>query len=197
MAGAIQRVGQWATANSVLGTSVLKIDKAIDIALRREAELFRAGVVKGIAAQAPGGKKFKPIADTTKAMRRFRNFKGNKALIVRGDLRRSIKVVKAAGGYFVGVLRSARSSVGRGLINIAAVQEFGATIVIRLTPKMRKFLAMVFRQAGLPEPASRSGPTIVIKIPPRPFLQPVADKLRPGAGDRVIASVNAVMKLTG
>lgn len=193
---AIVRVGQWAQAHAFAGMGPSKIDAALDIALRREAELFRKEVVEGIAKQAPGGEKFKPLAKTTKAMRRHKGFKGTKALIVRGDLRRSIKVTKAPGGYFVGVLRSARSRNGDSLVNVAATHEFGATITIRMTRKMRRFLAMVFRKAGLPEPGGASGPVIVVKIPPRPFLQPVADKLRDGSAARVAATVNAIMGLT-
>lgn len=194
----ITRIGDWMNAQAFLTAAPGRVDVALNVAIRREAELFRKEVVQGIAKQAPGGKRFKPLTKRTIAMRKFQKFKGKKALIRRGDLRKSVKVTTAPGGYFVGILRSARSSQGDGLVNIAAVHEFGATIVLKMTPKMKKFLAMVFSQAGLtaaaaPATAGASSRVIIIRIPARPFFQPVADKLRPGSSARVAAVVGKAL----
>jgi hypothetical protein len=193
---AIVRVGDWAAAQAFLTSGPTRVDAALKVAVRREAELFRKEVVQGIAKQAPGDKPFKPLSKRTLALRRFQGFKGKKALIRRGDLRKAVKVTIAPGGFFVGILRSARSSTGDNLVNVAAVHEFGATIVLRMTPKMRRYLLMVFAKAGLVAPAapSTSGPSsrvIIVRIPPRPFFGPVADKIRPGSAARVVATVQA------
>ena len=197
----ITRVGDWVSAQAFLGAAPARVDAGLAVAIRREAELYRKEVVQGIAKQAPGGKAFKKLSKRTLAMRKFQKFKGKKALIRRGDLRKSVKVTAAPGGYFVGILRSARSSQGDGLVNIAAVHEFGATIVLQLTPKMKKFLAMVFSQAGLtaagaPATAGPSSRVIIIRIPARPIFQPVADKLRPGSSARVVATVSKALGVT-
>ncbi len=145
---------------------------------------MRKEIVKGFRTQAPGGKKFEPLKPTTLAMRRFKGFGGTKALTVRGDLRNSIKVVKRATALgaeaFVGVLRAAKSRDGKSLVNIAEIHEFGAgPYAIEMTPAMRKFLGMVFRQElGPRQEGEGTGGTgiIIIKIPARPFFQPVIDK---------------------
>ncbi|MBN1771102.1 MAG: phage virion morphogenesis protein, partial [Deltaproteobacteria bacterium] len=128
---------------------------------------------------APGGQPFAPLAPTTLAVRRFRVFKGTKALIVRGDLRNSIMVVKQAGGVFVGVLRTAKGKAGQPLVNVAAVHEFGSRpIVLKLTPKARRFLHAAFRSAGLDSTAG-DRPSVgiaVVRVAARPFLRPVFDK---------------------
>lgn len=194
----INMIGDWSQAQAFLTSGPARVDAGLKAAIRREAELFRKEVVQGIANQSPGGQSFKPLSPKTIAMRRFQGFKGKKALIRRGDLRKSVKVTTAPGGFFVGILRSARSSTGDGLVNIAAVHEFGATIVLKMTPKMKKYLAMVFKRAGLPAPSAPAAAgahsrVIIIRIPPRPFFQPVADKLRPGSSARVVATVSAAL----
>ena len=191
----VTRVGDWNKAAKFLAEGPRKAEAGLDRALRREAEVFRKEVIQGITKGAPGGKKFQKLSKFTLAMRKSRGFRGRKPLIEGGDLRRSIKVVKGPGvSYFVGVLRQARGKNGQPLVNVAAVQEFGATITIRLTTKMRRFLAMTFRQAGLPKPTSSAKSTLVVKIPARPFLQPVADKLRSGSAARVGATMEKFLK---
>lgn len=184
MAG-ISLSGDWAQAGKILRKGPMKMRVAIDRAVMAEAQLFRKMVVEGFRTQSPGGKKFEPLKETTLAMRRFKGFRGTKALNVRGDLRNSIKVVKdqTPNGVeaFVGVLKSARSKDGKSLINIAEVMEFGSRpILINVTPAMRRFLAMVFRKE-LPgfgttgDGGGLSRGIIIVKIPARPFIRPVAD----------------------
>ena len=190
----LNKIGDWSRAQKFLREGPDRANRGLKVSLRREAELFRKGVVKGIAEGAPGGKKFKKLSKFTLAMRKSRGFRGRKPLIRGGDYRRSFKVVEAPGGVFVGVLRAARGKNGESLVNIAAVQEFGATITIRMTDKMRKFLAMTFRKAGLPKPTTSTKSTLVVIIPARPVLQPVADKLRPGAVKRVEETMAKFLK---
>lgn len=174
----VTKVGQWPLARRILAGG-RRVKDAIGKAVLQEAQFFRTKIVEGLREQAPGGKPFAPLAPTTLAIRRFRGFKGTKALMVRGDLRNSIAVVKHQGGVFVGVLRTARSTGGQSLVNVAAVHEFGSRpIVLKLTPKVRRFLYAAFRAAGLDSPVSdRPGTGIaVIKVPARPFLRPVFEK---------------------
>jgi len=189
----IVRVGQWKAADFFLRTGPATTDLALKVALRREAQLFRTELVKGIRSGAPGGKRFKPLSPFTIATRRFRGFRGTKPLNAGGDLVRSLKVVERPDGIFVGVLRSARNRDGDDLVNVAAVQEFGATSVIRLNPGMSRFLGLMFRQSGLLPPSSVRS-TLVVRVPARPSFQPVAEMLRKGAKGRVEKTINKVLK---
>ena len=175
----VKKVGAWSRVGKLLASAPKRMREAVDKALMQEAQFFRTKIVEGIGEQAPGGKTFAPVAPTTIAIRRFRGFKGTKALLVQGDLRNSITVVKEGGGVFVGVLRSAKGRGGQPLVNVAAVHEFGSSpIAVKLTPKARAFLHAAFRKAGLDSPASDK-PSIgiaIIKVPARPFLGPVFEK---------------------
>ena len=175
----VTKVGDWDVARRFVSTASRRFKEAVDKAVLQEAQFFRTKLVEGLREQAPGGQPFAPLAPTTLAVRRFRGFKGTKALIVRGDLRNSIVVVKQAGGVFVGVLRTAKGKAGQPLVNVAAVHEFGSRpIVVKLTPKARRFLHAAFRAAGLDAPAG-DRPSIgiaVIKVPARPFLRPIFEK---------------------
>ena len=175
--------GDWRRASRILSTGPAVIRTAIGVAVAQEAQFFRRKVIEGFREQAPGGQAFKPLAETTLAIRRFTGFRGTKALIVRGDLRNSVKVVNRRGIFgaesFIGVLKSAKSSDGKDLVNIAEVHEFGSrTFLIEVTPAMRRFLAAAFTQELGGLSGGRGGLTrgvIVVKIPARPFLQPVID----------------------
>jgi len=175
----VTKVGDWDAARQFVSTASRRFKEAVDKAVLQEAQFFRTKIVEGLREQAPGGQPFAPLAPTTLAVRRFRGFKGTKALIVRGDLRNSIVVVKQAGGVFVGVLRTAKGKAGQSLVNVAAVHEFGSRpIVLKLSPKARRFLHVAFRSAGLDSPAG-DRPSVgiaVIRVPARPFLRPTFEK---------------------
>ena len=175
----VVKVGGWDAARRLVSTGSRRFRETVDKAVLQEAQFLRTKIVEGLREQAPGGQPFAPRAATTLAVRRFRGFKGTKALIVRGDLRNSIVVVKQAGGAFVGVLRTAKGKAGQQLVNVAAVHEFGSRpIVLKLTPKARRFLHAAFRNTGLDAPAV-DRPSVgiaVIRVPPRPFLRTTFEK---------------------
>jgi hypothetical protein len=150
---------------------------ALEKAMHQEALRFQSAVIRGIDSGAPGGKQFAPHSPLTIALRSSGGFGGSKVLIHTAALRNSTTVKRMGRGTFiVGVYRRA----ARGA-NIAAVHEFGASI--RITPKMRRFLAAKMREAGV---APSGGPgTGYIRIPPRPFLRPVFDQ---EYGDRAAAT---------
>lgn len=182
----VTKVGDWQLARRLVSTAQKRFKEATDKAVLQEAQFFRTKIVEGIREQAPCGQPFKPLAPATLAIRRFRGFKGTKALLVHGDLRNSVVAVKEGSGAFVGVLRTAKGKGGQPLVNVAAVHEFGSRpIVMKLTPKARRFLHAAFQAAGLdPRPGERSATGIaIIKVPARPFLTPVFDRY--GSPDEV------------
>lgn len=176
----IVRVGEWDKAARLLAAAPARLAAAQEAATLQEAHFFRRKIVEGFRTQAPAGERFAPLSPLTLAVRKFTGFGGSKALIVRGDLRNSVKVVRQRGGYFVGVLRSARGRRGQSLFNVAQIHEFGSgPIVQEVTERMRGFLAAAFTHAfgGItPGDGGFSTGIIVSRIPARPFLRPVFEK---------------------
>jgi phage gpG-like protein len=175
----VKKIGAWSQVGKLLAAAPRRVQVAFDKALLQEGHFLRTKIVEGLREQAPGGRAFAPLAPTTLAIRQFRGFRGTKALLVQGDLRNSITVVKDGDRVLVGVLRTARNRAGKSLVDIAALQEHGSRpIVMRLTPKARAFLHTAFRHAGLDGPASgqRGTGIAIIHIPARPFLAPVFEK---------------------
>jgi phage gpG-like protein len=175
----VKKTGPWSQARKLLAAVPRRLQAAFDKALMQEAQFLRTKIVDGIREQAPGGRAFAPLAPTTLAIRQLRGFRGTKALLVQGDLRNSITVVKDGDRVLVGVLRTARNRAGKSLVDIAALHEHGSRpIVLRLTPRARAFLHAAFRHAGLDGPGSGQPGTgvAIIQIPARPFLAPVFDK---------------------
>lgn len=182
----ITHTGDWARAAMILRTAPAKLRLAMDRAVLAEAHFFRRKVVEGFRTQAPGGQHFKPLSPLTLAIRRFRGINSTKALIVHGDLRNSISVFHRMNPLgaeaFVGVKRGARGRQGQDLVNIAEIHEFGAgPIIIPVTDAMRRFFFAMLRkeQPGGTEGTGGGGfrrGFLIVKIPARPFLRPVAEK---------------------
>ncbi len=187
---AVMRTGDWARARQLLAAGPQRLRSAIGVAIRQEAQGLRNEIVQGLTSQAPGGEPIKPPAPLTLAARQLEGFGGTKALLVRGDLRNSITVVVEGDEAFIGVPRSARSSGGESLVDLAQLHEYGGPpVVIPITPKMRRFLFALLRQAGK-EPTGGSGRgVIVVQVPARPFLRPAFEKFREGASRRFLERV--------
>ena len=173
MAGVkVSKYGQWEQTSAVVNTMLTKFQRARRQAVLQEAHMLRAEIVQGIRRGAPGGKAFVPLAKTTLAVRKLRRRGGTKPLIVSGGLVGSVRVKEQGDAVFVGVLRSAE----KGRHNIAEINEHGSRpIVVRLTPKSRRFLMMTFRKAGLIQASEKKTAIAVIRIPPRPFIRPVVE----------------------
>jgi phage gpG-like protein len=187
---AVARTGDWARARQLLAAGPLRLRSAIGVAIRQEAQGLRNEIVTGLTQQAPGGDAIKPPAPLTLAARQLEGFGGTKALLVRGDLRNSITVIVEGDEAFIGVPRSARSSGGESLVDLAQLHEYGGPpVVIPITPKMRRFLFALLRQAGK-EPTGGSGRgVVVVQVPARPFLRPAFEKFREGASRRFLERV--------
>jgi len=187
---AVSRTGDWARARRLLTAAPQRLQAAIGTAVRQEAHALRNEIVQGLTRQAPGGEPLKPPSPLTIAARELEGFGGTKALLVRGDLRNSITVFVQGDEAFIGVSRSARSKDGASMVDLAKLHEFGGPpVIIPMTPKMRRFLFALLRQAGK-EPTGGSGRgVIVVQVPARPFLRPAFDKFREGASRRFLERV--------
>lgn len=177
--------GDWQRAVRDLGQARARITMAIDKSVAQEAHAARKEIIQGVRQQAPAGQRFEALSKLALAIRRARGFRGSKALMRTGALVGSIAVKRAGKGrYFVGVLRGGKSRDGELLTHIAEIHEKGSTHVVRVTPKMRRFLMAMLRKAGVLLRRKRKGfqssvqkRVMVIRIPARPFMQPVFDKI--------------------
>jgi hypothetical protein len=188
---AVRRTGDWALARRLLVGGAARLRGAIQSAVRQEAQVLRKGIVEGLTNQAPGGAPIAPLAKTTLAARALKKFGGTKALLRRGDLRNSVTAVVEDFEAFVGILRKARGRGGKPLANVAELNEFGfGPIVIPITPKMRRFLFLLFRTAGVaPSGGGGQRGAVVVRIPARPFLRPAFEAFKRGAKQRFLRRV--------
>lgn len=187
---AVKRTGDWALARRLLESGPARLRSAVASGLRQEAHALRNEIVRGLTNQAPGGTAIEPVSALTLAARRLSGFDGTKALLVRGDLRNAVAVIIDGDVVFIGVPRKARSNGGKSLVDVAETQEFGGPpVVIPITPKMARFLAVLFKEAGK-EPSAGSGAgVVVVQVPARPFLRPAFDAFRQGASERFLRRV--------
>lgn len=186
----ISRFGDWDRAQRILNEGMAPVRRAVGKAWRNEAQHLKVVLQKGIQAQAPGGKQFKPLAPTTLAIRRFLGFKGTKALLWHRNFLRAIKVT--AGGragsmnyqVFVGILQGEKDPSGKSLYKIGIRNELGGPpIVVKVTTRMLRFLHAAFAsldkgKVGVGRPwwlLKRTGAkgVIVITTPVRPVFGPV------------------------
>lgn len=188
------RTGDWGMARQLLSGGSERLRRAVRTAVKQEAHVLRNEIVEGITNQSPGGEPLNPLSPLTIAKRQLEGFGGTKALMVRGDLRNSVAVVTEGDGAFIGVPRSARSSTGENVVDVAQVQEYGGPpVVLPVTPKMRRFLFALLRKAGK-EPTGVSGRgVVVVQVPARPFLRPAFEKFRQGASRRFLERVQRLM----
>ncbi len=184
------RTGDWARARRLITGGAERLQDAVRVALRQEAQVLRNQIVQGLTSQAPGGEPLRPPAPLTLAARELQGFGGTKALVVRGDLRNSIAVIIDGEDVFIGIRRSARSSEGERLVNLGELHELGGPpTIIPITPKMRRFLFALLRQAGQAPTGGSGRGVVVVQVPPRPFLRPAFQAYRVGAGRRFLDRV--------
>jgi hypothetical protein len=187
--------GDWARAASIFSGAPKRVEKAITMALRTEAELLRRHIVQGLTNQAPGGKALKAPSPLTLAARRLKRKKGTKSLLVRGGLRNSfVAIVKGDTGY-VGIRKSKKTKSGDYVADIARIQEEGSKPrIIPITPKMRRVLFALFREAGIEPNGKGAGKgVVVVTTPARPYIKPAFDRYREGADKRFMRRVAAAL----
>lgn len=192
---AISRTGDWARARELLSNTSGRLKGAVERAMKQEAQALRNEVVSGLTAQAPGGEPIRPPAPLTLAARQLEGFGGTKSLLVRGDLRNAISVFADGDEVFIGVLRSAKSSTGESLADIAQIQEFGGPpVIIPITPKMRRYLAVLLKRLGAAPQAGAGRGAVVTQVQARPFLRPAFVRFRLGASRRLLERVSKILR---
>lgn len=179
---------QWERAISLTAGAGERIKAAMTTALFQEAHHLRAVMVaqfdNGVAAD---GTPWKPLSPLALAVRRFTGFAGTKILVRSATLRNNISVIPVADGFFIGISRKARRGDGKDPVDIAKVQEGGASFTMTMTAKQRAFLFAAIAKAGLSRTSSGKrgaggGPwTVTITIPARPFIAPVFDSINQSA----------------
>lgn len=96
-----------------------------------------------------------------------------------GALLNSIVVRKKGVKYEVGVSDTATYPDGKQILPIADTLEFGALVYVEMTRRMAGYLALRAKELGIPASKSSKTPiggTMIIRIPARPFMQPVKAK---------------------
>lgn len=222
----VRLVGQWTEAKAIMrrhrGGATVR--RALDRAIKQEAEEYVKQVKTGVRKGSPGGKKL--AANRPLVVYRKRS---NKPLINHGDLVGSVRVKRVRQmEYFAGVHRSATrrgkrgaggrftsgGSGGTSLVNVAAVHEKGKIIVLRVTVRMQRWFFAELARAGKamkrrrssgtqPQPSRSSGKAIprfkpgailIIRLKPRPFLGPTFDKFKPGAEGRILGRLGKELR---
>jgi hypothetical protein len=198
---ALVKTGDWSKTRRTFFANATQLNRAIRKAMKQEGQFLRKKLVQGIRKQAPGGRQFKKLAKTTVATRRFRRFRGTKALIRTGGqgLVGSISVLQKRDFVFIGVQRTVRADDGRLLADIMRLNEFGSKpIVIKMTAKMRRFLFAAFEahRATRGLEGEGGGGIIIVRIPPRPVFGPVFKRFaKPSVlKKRVMNRVAIIMK---
>lgn len=149
------------------------------LAVKKAALIVEREIKSGLKSGAPGGRRFKPLSLITLILRG----QSAKPLLDKGDLLGSISTTTSAKGdeAFVGVHRTARSSTGAPLVNIARIHEFGTKpYTIPVTNAMRSFFWFLhFRSGGVIQPLGVNKTAIRHPgVPARPFIRPVIPVVR-------------------
>lgn len=148
----------------------LRLPQAVRVQTMRQALRLRTIIVKGIRDGAPGGQEFKPLAESTKKLK-----KSSKPLIDHGDLLRSIGVDDVGGDQiFVGVNRNVEDIDGNKMYNLAEIHENGTgPYAIPVTPKLSAFWHAMVAKGIFDKPLSSNTKVIMHPgVPARPFLEP-------------------------
>ncbi len=120
----VKRFGDWDKARAKLaGNPGARLALALRQATVKNAILLVREIKRGIRSQAPGGKPFVKLAEST-----IRRKGSSKALIDTGFLINAITQKIMADRAFVSLLRGTVNKDGDDMVNIGAVMEYGATI---------------------------------------------------------------------
>jgi hypothetical protein len=188
----IRCTGDWRKAQALLTRGARELGRSVDRALTQEAHALRTALVEGLDKQAPAGQALPPLAPLTIAARQLRRFRGTKVLIRTAELRNALAVIRRASLVFVGIPGTARGRDGHSLSARAEAHEYGAgPTIVPITPRMRRFLFALYRQAGREsvQTGGSGAGVVVIQIPPRPFMRPVLAAFQVGATRRFLARV--------
>ena len=120
----VRRTGDWGKVRAKLAAAPgARLTLALKRATLKNAVLLVREIKRGIRSQAPGGKPFAKLAEST-----IRRKGSTKALIDTGFLVNAITQKIVTEGAFVGLVRGTLNKEGEDMVNIGAVMEYGATI---------------------------------------------------------------------
>lgn len=194
----VHKFGDWQEAHRILGTAGFRVPVAIRKAVKQEAQFLRRKIIENLKQGGKLASPFAPLSQGTLLSRRLRRRRSKKPLIESADMWRSIRVKVKGNDAFVGILRTARGKDGRPLANIAKVHEFGQTVAVPVTRAMLRFLHLMFRKGNKRSEQTgssmtiREGEVLVVRIPPRPFIMPVAEKY---FGNKAIAQKRMLARI--
>jgi hypothetical protein len=193
----VAKTGDWALARKILTCAPVRLQGAVGMALRQEAQLLQKEIATGITKQAPGGEPLRKLSPLTLAARRLAGFGGTKALIVHADLRNAITAIVRGVQAFIGVPRKAKGKAGKPLVDVAWVHEFGAgPFIVPITPAMRRYLFALLSKVQKAQRQQGSGSgVLVVTIPARPFLRPAFRVFEKGASSRFLRRVALALGL--
>ena len=170
----IRRSGDWEKAKRVAAFWKAQLPRLIDQVVRDEAKMLAKEIKVGLQRGRAGGRRIRRPSQATILARRLAGVRSSQPLVATKKMMRSVRAVRVGRAkYFVGVPRKNTGS-GLDLARIAQINEEGmGPIVIKMTPKMRAFLGVLFNRTG--DQASRGGTRpgfVVIRVPKRPFIEP-------------------------
>jgi hypothetical protein len=181
--------GDWGKADRMLGAMAdhTRWHRAFEKAALKEAHRLRSLMVQAFQKSGPQGAKWPPLAMFTQILSRAQGRGDRRPLMNHGDLRNSIQVVKERDLIFVGTHRRTKGRNGEDLVNLAVIHNYGTkSYTIRVTDKMRKFfLWLSIQSGGQISPLSKSTTTLVIRIPPRPWIEPIWESEAGESADRI------------
>ncbi len=170
----LRLIGDWARGVSTFNGLPERFQAALNEAAMEEGEAMRSRIVD----QLTHGD-FAPLSPLTAVFARGRTI-GTPL----SGLAKDVVVKRVGDAVFVGIQTSGSGSMSRA--DIAELHERGAEFDVVPSDKQRRFIMTCLREAGLLAPripgAPRaqpggSGPGVIhIRIPARPWLQPVVDE---------------------
>lgn len=142
----VERFGDWEKAKQLLADQPgARLALAIRQATVKAAILLVREIQRGIRNQAPGGKAFAKLAEST-----IKHKGSSKALIDSSFLINSITHRILRDRAFVGLLRTTTYRDGESVANIGAIMEYGCTIEqpngVKIIIPARPFLHPVMEQ---------------------------------------------------
>lgn len=163
----VELIGDWEKASKSLTGMGDKFKASIPKAVAEEGEFIRGKMVATIEAGIPP-----PLSPLTAV------FGGDPGRLPLASYAQQIVVRKVGDGVFVGIPPGSRRA------EIAELQERGASFMVAMSDKQRRFVMAKLREAGLlparvrganraPQPL---GAFLTIRIPARPFVDPTLER---------------------
>lgn len=185
--------GEWDKAGRMLGqlAEAQRWQAAWERAATAEAHRLRGLMVMAFQNAGPPGQKWPPLAAITQLLSRIAGRGDRHPLLYHGDLRNSIQVVRERDVVFVGTHRATKGPDGKSLVNLAMIHNYGTrTYTVRITDKVRRFfLWLSLATGGQTKPLSLGRSFLVIRIPPRPWVEPIWEAEGDNAADNIAKAI--------